>query len=113
MLYPGMMLPQILLDVAVSEQEVILRTGIFRFASKLLRLTREADPWTVVKLRPDWTKDFRLNRHHEFVCAIGRIGDVKRLNARNGCNLISTYLLNKHAVNLKAYIHKAYILWHR
>jgi hypothetical protein len=36
MLYLGMMLPQILLDVAVSDQEASLCTGIFRFASELL-----------------------------------------------------------------------------
>jgi hypothetical protein len=49
MLYLGMNLPQTLLDVAVSDEEASLRTGIFRFASELrgsaprvLRRTSEA-----------------------------------------------------------------------
>jgi hypothetical protein len=88
-----MKLPQTLLDVAVSDEEASLRTGIFRFASELLRKTLGADPWSIQKLQPDWAKQFRLNCHHEFACTTGHSRDVKRINARTAPTLISTHIL--------------------
>ena len=89
MLYLGKNLPQALLDGAVSDEAARLRTGIFRFASELLRKTLGADPWSIRKLQPDWAKQFRLNYYPEFACTTGRSRDMKRINARTGRTLIS------------------------
>jgi len=102
MLYLGMMLPHILLDVAGSDQEESLRTGSFRFSSEFLRQTRETGSFIALKLQPVWTRHFRLNFHGEIACTIGRNRDVKRINARTGLSLISIYILKVHAVILGA-----------
>jgi hypothetical protein len=96
MFFLGIMPPQILLDVALADNEVSLRATMLRFFPEFPVQPREADPWTILKLQPVPAKRFRLNCNGEIACGVGRIHDVKRIDARTGFSF-ETHILNVHA----------------